>query len=768
VPTTSNDTISGGALITDIDGLAGDDLLVVSYPGTVGGFSTYRIELRLTGPQPSRLGHWDTSTFTWVWQEFTVSNIERLRFTGFSGNSFTVYGGTASDSLTGGAGNDGLVGGGGGDVIFGRDGEDVLRGTRGSGADAIYGGNHNDIILDADLTDTVDGGAGIDRLVLTLAGEPAVNANLSQLIESPTWTGIEQFEITLTSGNDTLRVGDQDVTLRGGGGQDLLILDRTGLGAIDRVQLRDLLPGFERVIVKGSDHDDQINGTRGDDTLNGSAGNDTIGGLGGNDLLVGGNGNDILSGIGLTDTVYGGAGIDTAIVDLSGATTGGAFGSGRTWGNLSGVEILSGTLTQGNDTLYGGAQRQDIHGGGGFDTIYLDYSGVANAQNSTMNLGNLAAQTIWIDFYPISYADFSPRLSGWEVFSITGSVGNDSILAGAGNDSLRGHLGNDILTGRAGDDLLAGGDGNDLLTGGDGLDLLYGGNGNDALRGDGANDVLYGGNGDDGLSGWVPGLWAYGGTGSDYLEFDLATLDQGVTLDSRPGAETYASIERLYGWLTSHDDEFVASATPFGVDGGGGDDLLTLDLAAISGANRLLLQDRSLEIWRSGAPGPVQSTFDGFERLWVSGAAGNDTVHGLSGDDTMAGQGGDDDLFGGWGNDQLLGGDGHDLMSGDLGNDTLDGGAGDDLLIGGAGDDLLLGRAGADLFRFEGFFAAGADTIIGFSASEDALWLPGVDPLTVSLHIEGSDLVVDWGNGQAILAGAAGSTPEILYGFDLP
>ncbi|MBP9183344.1 MAG: hypothetical protein KBF78_09445 [Fuscovulum sp.] len=768
MPTTSNDTISGGALITDIDGLAGDDLLVVSYPGTVGGFSTYRIELRLTGPQPSRLGHWDTSTFTWVWQEFTVSNIERLRFTGFSGNSFTVYGGTASDSLTGGAGNDGLVGGGGGDVIFGRDGEDVLRGTRGSGADAIYGGNHNDIILDADLTDTVDGGAGIDRLVLTLAGEPAVNANLSQLIESPTWTGIEQFEITLTSGNDTLRVGDQDVTLRGGGGQDLLILDRTGLGAIDRVQLRDLLPGFERVIVKGSDHDDQINGTRGDDTLNGGAGNDTIGGLGGNDLLVGGNGNDFLSGIGLTDTVYGGAGIDTAIVDLSGATTGGAFGSGRTWGNLSGVEILSGTLTQGNDTLYGGAQRQDIHGGGGFDTIYLDYSVVANAQNSTMNLGNLAAQTIWIDFYPISYADFSPRLSGWEVFSITGSVGNDSILAGAGNDSLRGHLGNDILTGGAGDDLLAGGDGNDLLTGGDGLDLLYGGNGNDALRGDGANDVLYGGNGDDGLSGWVPGLWAYGGTGSDYLEFDLATLDQGVTLDSRPGAETYASIERLYGWLTSHDDVFVASATPFGVDGGGGDDLLSLDLAAISGANRLLLQDRSLEIWRSGAPGPVQSTFDSFERLWVSGAAGNDTVHGLSGDDTMAGRGGDDDLFGDWGNDHLLGGGGHDLMSGEAGNDRLDGGAGDDLLIGGAGDDLLLGRAGADLFRFEGFFAAGADTIIGFSASEDALWLPGVDPLTVSLHIEGSDLVVDWGNGQAILAGAAGSTPEILYGFDLP
>ena len=52
MPTTSNDTIRGGALITDIDGLAGNDLLVVSYPGTVGGFSTYRIELRLTGPQP--------------------------------------------------------------------------------------------------------------------------------------------------------------------------------------------------------------------------------------------------------------------------------------------------------------------------------------------------------------------------------------------------------------------------------------------------------------------------------------------------------------------------------------------------------------------------------------------------------------------------------------------------------------------------------------------------------------------------------------------
>jgi len=42
------------------------------------------------------------------------------------------------------------------------------------------------------------------------------------------------------------------------------------------------------------------------------------------------------------------------------------------------------------------------------------------------------------------------RLSGWEVFSITGSAGSDHIETGAGNDTLRGDAGADSLNGGAG------------------------------------------------------------------------------------------------------------------------------------------------------------------------------------------------------------------------------------------------------------------------------------------------------------------------------
>jgi len=109
-------------------------------------------------------------------------------------------GGDGSDVLRGGAGNDTLLGSAGNDILQGGDGqgtrlvgdgEDVLNGGSGSdwllgstGADVIVGGDGDDLIIlrAGDVprgeVETINGGAGIDRLVLNgfagVAGLPGI------------------------------------------------------------------------------------------------------------------------------------------------------------------------------------------------------------------------------------------------------------------------------------------------------------------------------------------------------------------------------------------------------------------------------------------------------------------------------------------------------------------------------------------------------------------------------------------------------------------
>lgn len=102
----------------------------------------------------------------------------------------------------------------------------------------------------------------------------------------------------------------------------------------------------------------------------------------------------------------------------------------------------------------------------------------------------------------------------------TGSLNNNTILAGSGDDLLVGGLGDDRLFGKqgndvlrgdlnvaqsggtiGGDDLLQGGEGHDRIGGKAGDDRLLGGSGNDQLWGDDGDDILQGGLGNDTLTG---------------------------------------------------------------------------------------------------------------------------------------------------------------------------------------------------------------------------------------------------------------------------
>jgi len=104
-------------------------------------------------------------------------------------------------------------------------------------------------------------------------------------------------------------------------------------------------------------------------------------------------------------------------------------------------DIISGTGTGGDDTIYGSAGVDNIDGNNGNDTIY-------------------------------------------------GRAGNDTLNGNNGNDVIYGGSGDDTISGNNGDDDLYGGSGNDTIIGGGDVDEIIGGYGADTLTAQGGNDVF--------------------------------------------------------------------------------------------------------------------------------------------------------------------------------------------------------------------------------------------------------------------------------------
>lgn len=159
----------------------------------------------------------------------------------------------------------------------------------------------------------------------------------------------------------------------------------------------------------------------------------------------------------------------------------------------------------------------------------------------------------------------------------------------------------------------------------------------------------------------------------------------------------------------------------------------------------------------------------------LSGDAGNDTLYGNEGRDALLGGTGDDLLDGGKGSDYLDGGEGVDTLLGNKGDDYLYGGDGDDYLIGGSGNDVLIGGAGNDFIdgtigENQIAFARGdgQDEVTGFvenSGSYD-LFLSGIDFHDVRFSTDGSNLIVDLGEG--LNADGQLSADQIIFAdFDL-
>ncbi len=564
--------------------------------------------------------------------------------------------------------------------ITGTAGNDTLPDT--SGDDTITGLGGNDTITVTSGRDTVDGGAGLDLLTVSYAaltvaimnnGEGQLNEASGLGLTSVTFSGIERFNISTGSGDDTIRTfvrnsfNDSIVTsgndlinggagndrLAGGGGNDFI---RGGVG-------NDILDGDGalRGLFGGVDQTLTFTGT---DRLLGDAGNDMLFGGAGDDTLDGGADNDFLDGDAYafiaTDGSLSGSGVAITPTNVDGAT------------GTHNDTLLGGT---GNDTLVSRFGTDTADGGAGNDTLRVDYSGATTAfVNQGQNgFGNGAGASV--------------TFTGIENFDIRSGSANDIIRTFFRQDNNSGVI-------LSGNDTVNAGAGNDRVGAGDGADVIYGGDGNDSLDGDGAlvgkvggfggsrmtwvfsgDDMVFGEGGDDMLAGGLGSDMLDGGTGNDTLYGDAYAFfyNDGTAFG---GQDTFFPTDVDPNVGTNIDT----------LNGGDGDDILVTRFGA--------------DILNGGAGTDVLN-YDRHEN--TTGLTVNVS--------TGAGVTGDGVSFTSVESVQAVGGSGNDSFTGGAFADTFRGGAGDDVINGGGGDDTatinLQNEAGSDIINL----GTGDDTV---------------------------------------------------------
>jgi|GEM_PF-1952018 len=335
-----NDTLRGREGMNVLNGGAGDDLLFTGGTDTVIGGAGFD-RLRIEDPNVEVVLVLDANSGI---ENILTGNGDDVINAAQSDVGVVVVSERGDDVLTGSVFNDNLVGGRGDDVISGGDGNDRLDGL--AEADVLIGGNGDDLIF-IDNLDTVDAGAGNDRVFIRGYATDAtydVAAMNAELVNG------NIADDVLDASNATFRVD-----LRGQRGDDTLL---------------------------GGSDGDRLSGGIGDDTIDGGAGNDRLFGGSGADTLRGGDGNDFLF-VDSDDTlIEGGAGYDRVyatgasgalIIDL--ASAGVEFVSGSSGndaldaiGSTAGVKLFG---RDGNDALGSGDGDDFLFGGNGNDTLEL-------------------------------------------------------------------------------------------------------------------------------------------------------------------------------------------------------------------------------------------------------------------------------------------------------------------------------------------------------------------------------------------------------------
>lgn len=317
---------------------------------------------------------------------------------GQGGDLMDLSGAPAGVELDGGAGSDTITGSAFNDAIHGGSGANQLSGT--GGDDHFFSENLE--------TDTIDGGAGIDRALVDPQDDaPSTLVDVEFAFDAEQADGdlipvaggsaaivSRVLRITGTSSADAVRLV---LSADGQGVQVFETPDYAAPGAQDFVRAF-ALSAFDRIaVILGGGNDAfhgglitapmDVDGGGGADMMAGGNANDLLRGGDGDDMLFGRDGHDTLRGGAGNDWVSGGPGNDTAdYTERQGDVTAlvGLFADDGERGERDNVRPDINTLSggAGNDRLssaasisvsfIGGAGRDRMTGGPGTDTFFAE------------------------------------------------------------------------------------------------------------------------------------------------------------------------------------------------------------------------------------------------------------------------------------------------------------------------------------------------------------------------------------------------------------
>ncbi len=325
-------------------------------------------------------------------------------------------------------------------------GNDVVDGTTsprqsvevelGTGVDRFIGGEADDYVDavppgpdPAMQPDIFSGGGGDDTVGVQAGTAPVVIDNSRGRLTGgsdlwATWTGMEEFWITSTPGEDR---GDLDFV---GGPTEDMVVDFSTAAGVTRVDL-------------GAGADSFYGG---EDPRPGS----TITGGRGRDLFY------LSSGSGLLDFD-----LVSGVVTIGDITPYSITAEGFDDASLFASKVVLIGDNRDNELSLSACDGQ-VRGRRGSDEISRTYD--------------------WMFETSPGCAETLRTNGGGGHDDISGTRGNDVLRGGPGRDLLRGGFGDDLLAGGAGRDHLKGQAGNDVLKGGPGWDTADGGKGTDVCR----------------------------------------------------------------------------------------------------------------------------------------------------------------------------------------------------------------------------------------------------------------------------------------------
>ncbi len=768
--------IAGNGADNILDGSAGIDTLVGG-----AGNDTYIVDTA-TDVITENAGEGNDTVLSSVTQSSLAANVENLTLSGIAAINGTgnaqnnvITGNTAANILDGATGIDTLVGGAGDDIYILDTATDTVTENANEGTDTAQS-SVTQTSLAANVENlTLTGTSAIDgagnALNNTISGN-AANNNISGGAGNDTadgGVGVDSFVLTGAKANYTFTVIDATHTQITD-----TVANRDGIDVvinIENVAFSDGTFTLNSILNPGS----VINGTAAADTILGTATSNEIHGLAGNDTVGGG----VAGGV---DTLYGGVGNDTYIVDSSSTIVIELAGEGADSVQssvshalaaeienvtLTGTTAINGTGNTLNNVITGNVAANILDGGTGIDTL----------------VGGVGNDTYVVD---------TPT----DVITENANEGTDTVQSSVTQSSLAANVENLILTGAAAIDgtgntlnnMITGNTAANILNGGTGLDTMVGGNGDDTYLVDNAADLITElfNEGNDEVQSILTyalganlenlvltGSSAIDGTGNDLNNVITGNGANNIiigglgndTIDGGNGADTLTLIgtKADYTFFAIDATHVRVTDTVIGRDGV---DVITSveDVKFADGTFGLpaLLPSSGGPLTQ---PGGTPGTSDN-DRM--TGSAGNDLLRGLVGNDTLGGSAGSDTLVGGAGNDTYLvnsyddmvveeAGSGYDRIKSSIsiakladnveaarltghkaisaaGNDIdnwLVGNNKSNSLAGGLGHDILRGNGGNDRFDFNSILdsqsGSGRDIIRDFRLGHDKIDLRDID-----------------------------------------